>query len=103
MARYASREGRWYGRERRNLPLPEDVRDEREFHTDMGNGMLRVDIGAPVARLPSEPQPVAVKGQPKAQPTPEPTPASDLSPLLPADLRRVPRDPREFKPALGRG
>lgn len=100
--RYSAREGRWYGERQRNKPTPETVRDEREFHTDFGGGMIRVDLGAPIPRGPGEPQPVAVKGQQRAYDGPEPSPQIDRTPLLPTDMKRPHREPRAFKPGLGR-
>ncbi|MBB6123245.1 hypothetical protein [Sphingobium subterraneum] len=100
--RYSSREGRWYGERRNNTPLPETVRDEREFLTDFGNGVVRIDIGAPIHRLPDEPQPVAVSMPlPLRRAAPElPAVTSDIPP---AHHRKVPKDHREFKPGIGRG
>jgi hypothetical protein len=50
--------------------------------TDLGNGMVRVDVGAPPARLPSETQPIrehkreAVhRAAPARSPAPAPAPA----------------------------
>ncbi len=40
--------------------LPTATPDNRQFVTDMGNGFVRVDNGAPPSRLPSESQPVSV-------------------------------------------
>jgi hypothetical protein len=45
-------------------PLPPVKPDNRQWETDIGNGFIRVDNGAPPARLPSEAQPVSV-GDPK--------------------------------------
>ena len=40
------------------LPLAKP--DNRQWETDMGNGFVRVDNGAPPPRLPTESQPVSV-------------------------------------------
>ena len=40
--------------------LPTATPDNRQFETDMGNGFVRVDNGAPPSRLPSESQPVSL-------------------------------------------
>ena len=40
--------------------LPTATPDNRQFETDIGNGFVRVDNGAPPSRLPSESQPVSV-------------------------------------------
>ena len=40
--------------------LPTATPDNRQWETDMGNGFIRVDNGAPPARLPSEAQPVSL-------------------------------------------
>ena len=40
--------------------LPTATPDNRQFETDMGNGFVRVDNGAPPPRLPSESQPVSL-------------------------------------------
>lgn len=40
--------------------LPTATPDNRQFETDMGNGFVRVDNGAPPSRLPCESQPVSV-------------------------------------------
>ena len=37
--------------------LPTATPDNRQWETDMGNGFIRVDNGAPPPRLPSESQP----------------------------------------------
>jgi len=66
VARYSSREGRWYGQRRSAAVLPETVRDERQWRTEMPGGITRIDFGAPVPRLPCEPQPVHVSGSLKA-------------------------------------
>lgn len=63
--------------------------DNRQWETDMGNGFIRVDNGAPPARLPSEAQPVSLsdlngpavsppvpKVEPEATPTPTPKPVN---------------------------
>ena len=42
--------------------LPTVTPDNRQWETDIGNGFIRVDNGAPPARLPSEAQPVETKG-----------------------------------------
>ena len=40
--------------------LPMATPDNRQWETDMGNGFVRVDNGAPPPRLPTESQPVSV-------------------------------------------
>ena len=40
--------------------LPMATPDNRQWETDMGNGFVRVDNGAPPPRLPSESQPVSL-------------------------------------------
>jgi hypothetical protein len=60
VARYSSREGRWYGKARANAPLPETARDERKWHTELPGGLIRTDYGAPIPRHPSETQPIPV-------------------------------------------
>lgn len=79
-------------------PLPPVKPDNRQWETDMGNGFVRVDNGAPPARLPSESQPVSVGDLegPAAppifdigatiEPTPTPTPITRAPP--PNDWRR---------------
>ena len=65
MARYSARTGRWYGRSGTNVSVPEGTRDDREWHTEIADGITRIDYGAPIPRLPSERQPVR-KDKPKA-------------------------------------
>jgi hypothetical protein len=82
MARYSSREGRWYGKARpSNVTQPEHVRDERVWRTELPGGLIRTDYGAPIPRHPSESQPVAVARPSQAPaeplpPAPAPTPSS---------------------------
>lgn len=98
MARFSSRTGTWSGqRSRVNVPLPETVRDERQWHTEMPGGLLRVDFGSPVPRLPSEPQPVHMKGTlkvPQAAPAARPVepPVCD-APAPQRDHRAITRQP----------
>lgn len=63
--------------------LPTATPDNRQWETDMGNGFIRVDNGAPPPRLPSESQPVSLGDQqyslealpvPEAPSEPVPTP-----------------------------
>lgn len=44
--------------------------DNRVWQTDMGNGFIREDVGAPPARSPNETQPISMGtlGSPKAPP-----------------------------------
>lgn len=104
MARFSSREGRWHGRWRgTQTGQPshgEAVRDEREFVTDFGNGLVRVDIGAPIPRLSSEPR-ANLKASKPAPKAPEVEP--QLPEGLPADLRTPSTNLPAFKPGLGRG
>lgn len=100
-SRYSSREGRWYGRRFTPLHQPTAEPDDREWHTQLPNGMLVVEFGNPVRRLPCEPQPVLVKGSlGAAKAMPEPSCAEPTTP--PSDRSKSTHDPREWKPGLGR-
>src|SRR5438045_9513641 len=102
MALFSSRTGTWSGRRSRvNVPLPETVRDDRQWHTEMPGGITRIDYGAPVPRLPCEPQPVC-KHTPKAVLAEAPAEAPKLTPASvatdaardrPRDHRATPRQP----------
>lgn len=104
MARFSVREGRSYGRWGRpqtNQPShSETVRDERQFVTDLGGGLVRVDVGAPIPRLSSEPQAnlKVTQAAPEA-PAVEPEPPSAPSTNLRAPSAKLP----DFKPGLGKG
>lgn len=104
MARFSVRDGRWHGLRGPQRTYQETERDEREFMTDLGNGMVRVDIGAPIPRLSCEPRPVPVKA-----PAPAPL-AAPVEPETPPSLPEAPRakSPQSpklpaFKPGLGKG
>ena len=61
--------------------LPTATPDNRQFETDMGDGFVRVDNGAPPFRLPSESQPVSVGDlQSSAVPPPVPVVATEPAP-----------------------
>lgn len=60
MLRYSTREGRWYGKARSNVTVPEGTRDDRKWHVELPGGLVRIDYGAPIPRHPSETQPVPV-------------------------------------------
>lgn len=70
----------------------------RETSTALPGGLVRIDIGAPVPRLPSEPQPVSsrvARVVPDSAPS-GPEGASDAPPPeAPKEPRKVPREPRE--------
>ena len=59
MALHSRSQGSKFKRSNRST-LPTAIPDNRQFETDMGNGFVRVDNGAPPSRLPSESQPVSV-------------------------------------------
>lgn len=70
--------------------------------TDLGNGMVRIDVGTPPPRLPGETQPVRQRqpaARPKAPATPRkpaPAPATAPSPAAAERLRNhraITRDP----------
>lgn len=91
MARFSARTGRWHGLRRANTPLPETQRDEREWRTELPGGLTRTDYGAPIPRLPCEPQPVSVgrpSEEPRATPQPAPAVAPDATPSPAAIARR---------------
>ena len=58
------------------------VPDNRVWQTDMGNGFIREDVGAPPARSPNETQPISMGtlGSPEAPP-PVPEAIPDPLPL----------------------
>ena len=58
---------------------PTATPDNRQWETDMGNGFVRVDNGAPPARLPSESQPVSL-GDPQSPAVPPPVPVVSTEP-----------------------
>lgn len=78
----------------------------RQTATEIGNGSIRIDIGAPIVRVRGAPQPVSLdppaetfeapEGAPEVAAAPEET-ARDLASLLRATT--LP----EYKPGLGRG
>ena len=56
--------------------------DNRQWETDIGNGFIRVDNGAPPARLPSEAQPVSLEDiDGPAVPPPVPKVELEATPL----------------------
>jgi hypothetical protein len=78
----------------------------RETATKIGNGMVRVDIGEPIARAHGAPQTIPL-GSP-ADPPEDPDSASEVAEGLDAsapDLLSVLRATSlpQFKPGLGRG
>jgi hypothetical protein len=80
-------------------PLPPVKPDNRQWETDMGNGFVRVDNGAPPARLPSESQPVHVGDlpSPKATQTPAPVQIEQAPPVTPSAPKAPPVNwQREF-------
>jgi len=99
--RYSVGEGRWYGARPSASTAPKPPCDDREFRTDFGGGLIRVDLGEPVARLPGEPQPVAVKA-PKGSPE-VPADNPSVPEALPEATRRTPSKLPAFKPGLGKG
>lgn len=72
----------------------------REFETVELNGTVRVDIGAPIARLRDEPQAKLRKAEPTKPATPAPKPAA-LPEVAPAPAAKAPRAP-DIKPGLGK-
>jgi len=100
VARYSSRERRWYGRPvgpaRRNVTLPEGSGDAREWHTELPGGRVRVDIGEPIRRLASEPQAVLVGSVSPKPRKAAPAAAPAAPPAAPSDGPRV-RPPRRRK------
>lgn len=63
--------------------VPMATPDNRQWETDIGNGFIRVDNGAPPARLPSEAQPVSLgdlNGPAVPPPVPEVEPEAITSP-----------------------
>ena len=94
MARYSSRDGRWHGRSRSNVTVPEGTRDEREWHTEMPGGLTRIDFGAPIPRHPSETQPIR-KDKPKPVPVEAPVETPKATPIsVPPVSRKDHRDHR---------
>lgn len=93
MARFSPRTGRWHGVSKGNAPLPETTRDEREWRTEMPGGMVRIDMGAPVPRLPGEPQPVAQRSPSKPARAPVVTPVADPLPPQRKAASVSPRQP----------
>ena len=59
MALHSRSQGSKFTRSNRST-TPTATPDNRQFETDIGNGFVRVDNGAPPSRLPSESQPVSV-------------------------------------------
>lgn len=102
MALYSSRSGRWSGRYKAQPSHPEPVRDEREWHTDLGNGLVRVDIGSPIKPVHGSPKPTLAKDSRVPAPAPEQSLEVALGDKLPADLRKPVRDSRDFKPGIGK-
>ena len=47
------------------MTLPETERDERIWRTDLGNGFIVEEVGAPAHRLPAEPQAVLTSEPPE--------------------------------------
>lgn len=99
--RYSARERRWYGKRAVARSLPADgyapgspgyaVR-HRETQTVLGNGLVRVDLGEPVPRLPGEAPAVPVS-TPTAAPSPAPPPAEpEPAPPVPAAHRAPPKE-----------
>lgn len=72
--------------------LPPVKPDNRQFETDLGNGFIRVDNGAPTPRLPSESQPVHVGDLPSPKETPTPAPMQPEQALpVPASAAKAPK------------
>lgn len=59
MALHSRSQGSKFKRSDRST-LPTAKPDNRQWETNIGNGFVRVDNGAPPARLPSESQPVSL-------------------------------------------
>ena len=55
---FRSQRGRFKRNDRSTTPTA--TPDNRQWETDLGNGFVRVDNGAPPPRLPSESQPVSL-------------------------------------------
>lgn len=97
MARYSVSEGRWYGVrfERASGPDPygPDAPDYHERHSEtstvLRSGIVQVDIGAPVVRLPSEGVRQLEKAAPPPPPQVPPEPFMPPEDPLPA-LKTVP-------------
>jgi hypothetical protein len=94
MARFSSREGRWYGLPRANVPAPEHVRDDRKWHTELPGGLVRTDYGAPIPRHPSESQPVLVARPSEAAAEPLPAAPAPAPASAPAVSRKDHREHR---------
>lgn len=94
MARYSVRTGRWYRRQRPHAAPPLPRGDHRQWRTELPGGLIRIDIGEPVNRLPSEPQPVPIGGTGDAlerlpeRPADESSEAHRFAAMLPKDLRQ---------------
>jgi len=100
--RFSAATARWSGGKRpSNVTVPEGTRDDRRWHTELPGGMLREDIGAPVPRLPGEPQPVSAGDTNTARSIPQAPPLEPESEPA-AAFNRNP-NPKPFKPGLGRG
>ncbi|VWX46630.1 hypothetical protein NOVOSPHI9U_10170 [Novosphingobium sp. 9U] len=107
MAHYSPSRG-WVSRPRRPIdtgPNPYDpasghfAERHQQSETTLPDGLVRVDMGTPILRLPAEPAPVLRRLPEPPAPPPEPTTPEPS----PADLRRPLLDPGEFKPGIGRG
>jgi hypothetical protein len=93
-ARYADSEGPQPDPYSRDAPgYRERV---RETVTEIGQGLTRIDIGQPLQRLPSEPQPVEVSRNPEPQEEPsEATPAPAVAPPNLAAIEAAARNWRD--------
>jgi hypothetical protein len=79
---------------------PGYVERHRETRTVIDGGMVRVDMGEPIRRLPSEAQPLPCKA-PKAAIAPAPSASTQPAASLPATPHPLPKQRKEY--GLGKG
>lgn len=93
MSRFSRTEGRWHGRTGGGGRVQQGTPDNREWRTELPNGIVRVDMGEPIKALPCEPQPMAIKRIDSPAP---PSPSSaDLCISDPTFTEMLPRDMRQ--------
>lgn len=100
-----SRSRGWVSRDKRPVDVGPDPYDpgssqfrerNRETSTTLTGGLVRIDVGAPVPRLPGETQAVRLVNKgiaPSARPA-TPAPAEAATTALPASPPREPREQR---------
>jgi len=99
--RYSARTGRWHGKAQRppghdpySRTAPGHAERQRQHVTDLGGGLVRIDLGTPPARLACESPAVALRGP---EHPPEVAPATPKPPMVPPRLI----SPREWRDGFG--